>query len=883
MRTQLTQNQDEGRFSHTQLVPLSAPRPNGYKLNVSTHRFGSVPRRASMVLGTWILFDVLCGGTFARSGDSPQVLQRPRTLYGWEDGRGEDDRIKTSKERAWDVVAARDDVEFYSTREKLKRGGPGDHTGRCSATPMKRFYVTIADRGDRALYLVEAKKTNLVRYIEIAKECGWVRSDSFLLVDVPLEDSKSGIRKKVITLFDWRTVQSAQTEPADRERVFRDATLYGSPVRDMTHRRGGLNMAEFAYVFKQVEAGGEIWFFVSATFALPAVEHEIERPDWGWVPATAVVGWDTAEAVWPDWYRERAAHVYKDQTTLLDAVDQAGSVDGIMVRDVRFDQTDDTPRPPKRPIGGMMPHPIANLGRDLKPCVKRLVECARVVYVGALAFDQGPIETVRSWTGDGQTDGPSKTRQLMVRGKTIMQQAASNVNVVFVVDGTRSFQPFIRSVTQAISRLAKEESVIRDVLDEGAKLRFGVVVYRDDYAGARRIVSYQLTEGLLDLAHRVAQERATTHDRDNYDEALFCGLAEAGELLGKVPGSQDHLNVIVTVGDRKSVRGRNCCPKMTDAVKALGNASPMMTLALGLRHADADLVGFESDVREVFALAGTASGVWGTKRFGKDESAQMARYMRRKIVELATKVKAYGRELDRCITGVGCEKENTRPAPTEEVPPEAGLQDVRGYRMTPIVRGITIRRLMNEEGLTEEEARDVWDKIYNRHATIHVTGWALLTDKSRDQINPGPTVMRKVVLFDVDGVHDYSARLKELLDKTDYVEFIQTWSDTCGRVSEESDVFSRGACDRFKNGITQVKLHPLLGQSREEIRQWFGVTATQEKKQKARKAVEQILDTARKVHQTLESHKNSDDPNLWFKTGGGKGKKHLWLLQEELL
>ena len=835
-------------------------------------------QRSLMAFGSLLMITLLCAGSKAAPAahaiESTIVVPRPADLSGWEDARTE--RIPTSVHHVWDVYAARDDIEFYSDLEKLERGGPGDRITVCSTAPLKRFVVAEVDRARRAFRLVEGA-TQVIPYFVAKRHCEWARADDFLLVDAPAADENSGIRKKVITLSDWRMLKSTQFGSEDWTRVFQYATLYSRPKRDRRFRRGGLNMAEFAYVFKQVQTGDETWFFVSATSSLPVTQREIDRPTWGWVPKTAVIRWDTAEAVWPDWHRTRAAHVYATQTDLLRAVDRPDSVDGIIARDVRFEESDSAPRSPKRPIAGMMPHPIVNLGVDLNACRRRGIECARVIYIGALAFDGTPVERRGGLTDDGTVGDFDRTRELMDRGKEIMLRAASNVNVVFVIDGTQSFLPFIHSVTEAISVLAREVQVIREALDEGAKLRFGAVVYRDNYAGARRIVSYQLTEKLLELAHQVARERATAYDRDNYDEALFCGLTEAHKLIARVLGSQEHLNVVVTVGDRKSERGRDCGPTTSHAVRALSEVSPMMMLGLGVQHSDADLVGFERDIKNVFAQAGTENGVCEMRHFGENESAEMALFIQDKMTELVEKVRAYGREADRCIVGVGCANPSPRRSAIGSEQREPQMQDIRGYRMTPIVRGITINRLRVEAGLTAGEARDIWNKIHSRHATIHVVGWALLTDKRREN------VMRKVVLFDADGVHEYGARLKELIHQRDAVAFIEAWSDTCGRVTREADVFARGTCDRFRYGITQVGLHPLLRKSRSEIRAWFDVEASREQTRKAHKVIDKMDGAARTVLQRLESHKNSDDAALWFRASGGSEKKYIWLLQEELL
>jgi hypothetical protein len=142
--------------------------------------------------------------------------------------------------------------------------------------------------------------------------------------------------------------------------------------------------------------------------------------------------------------------------------------------------------------------------------------------------------------------------------------ALKGVDVLFLIDGTRSMGPRIAQAADRVRTLA-DELVAGNTGHSGNHFRFGYRIYRDRFADA---APWRCTNGVceglaLDRTDCDFDSAATASSRDKvvaglravktseeqadyYPEALFAGISQAIDDLG---GCDDRLKVLVVIGD----------------------------------------------------------------------------------------------------------------------------------------------------------------------------------------------------------------------------------------------------------------------------------------------------------------------------------------------
>lgn len=174
-------------------------------------------------------------------------------------------------------------------------------------------------------------------------------------------------------------------------------------------------------------------------------------------------------------------------------------------------------------------------------------------------------------------------------------QARNRVDVFFLIDGSRSMQPWI----DAIRGTAEQPGVVQAIIEalrrqiaEGASLRFGFRVYRDSVARGGDGIGEGLAlpgencrepdeigaddnrKAFLTGLRAVA---VTADDRDDYPENTFGGLMQA---LRDVRGCEDNTKVVFVIGDagynaaRQILRGHDAV-EVEDIAKRINARSAM--------------------------------------------------------------------------------------------------------------------------------------------------------------------------------------------------------------------------------------------------------------------------------------------------------------------
>jgi hypothetical protein len=144
-------------------------------------------------------------------------------------------------------------------------------------------------------------------------------------------------------------------------------------------------------------------------------------------------------------------------------------------------------------------------------------------------------------------DNPEYRRQAAQQRPDPERIAALGVDLVFVMDMTRSMQPYLDRTKAAVAAIA--EGVAEAGLAE--RLRFGLVGFRDDVEKApdleftRRNFTPELVDGAVFATLLEQDAKAATVSSPGYSEEVFAGIEEGLDSAWR----DNSLKVLVLVGD----------------------------------------------------------------------------------------------------------------------------------------------------------------------------------------------------------------------------------------------------------------------------------------------------------------------------------------------
>lgn len=149
-----------------------------------------------------------------------------------------------------------------------------------------------------------------------------------------------------------------------------------------------------------------------------------------------------------------------------------------------------------------------------------------------------------------------KTKDFMVEIRKMIAEQESrsrNINVVFVVDGTRSMRPYIESIRNAVL------NSVRKLHNSENNFKFGAVIYRD-YNQPNDDDCYELHELSDYFKFSKFMASVDTDDPACYNSTVSEGLYKGiGKVRSILKGRDIHLqtNVIILVGDAGDRYGSN--------------------------------------------------------------------------------------------------------------------------------------------------------------------------------------------------------------------------------------------------------------------------------------------------------------------------------------
>jgi len=436
---------------------------------------------------------------------SLQVYKNPEMLWDKEP------TDMTTYTSPWNVWAARGDLAVFNQPPAM-----GGRRTDVRVDFLQKFQVF--DKAGRYLLLGNP---------ETQEALGWADIQDLVILNQAFKDSQTTITHKAILVNKF---ESGDVDPRQINIV--EPLL--SPARNATKRGDRITILEFASIYqyhypKGAEAGKRLPDYVllgkSPTFSIwdQSGPSSINNIILGWVPLGRVLLWDTRQALEPNIKRKFPIFYFKSSSDLQsfynDPKPSPNEDKLVVIHDTR-DSIIRAALPPNAPR-----YPIRE-------------------------------ETV-DWTVIGipqASFGEMVEEAKVISGIESEMSSACQLDVVFVIDGTKSMMRYLRDAGIAAETvMEKIVGIKRDYGLGDLDLRFGVVVYRDYKDGDDVYDSARLTQNVATI--RSWLNGMTAKNNEVFDEnpeaffpeAMFQGLVRAAsDEIGWHEGST---KVIIQIGD----------------------------------------------------------------------------------------------------------------------------------------------------------------------------------------------------------------------------------------------------------------------------------------------------------------------------------------------
>lgn len=368
-------------------------------------------------------------------------------------------------------------------------------------------------------------------------ELGWVSLEDLLCTNRPIVDPNKGLEKKVYIKTEIRERQPG--EPAF-------VIAYPMPKKQCNDKCYKLSRFAMYFIVDQQDE----WLLL-------ADKYDVTRPLVGWVRKSDVYLWDTAYGLRPKdnlsivdkqgKNRDAVQCVYR---SLNDAINKHHCMPVLSGK--RWYQTN--MRMPLLDI-------VDRYGQHIPPTTiadSKNQGNSSEFYKVALSMP-GRGVTQKSKYGVGITAAQFNDSSIE---KTFVSM--KYIDVFFLIDGTKSMQPFIDMVrgkngdygiVQQIANTLRHDPNFKQ-----SKFRFGFRIYRDRYARKKELgdgfalraghcneLTHKDTDENLRLFHnKIANIQASVNDRDDYPENLFGGLKQA---LQDLRSCKKHTKLLFVIGD----------------------------------------------------------------------------------------------------------------------------------------------------------------------------------------------------------------------------------------------------------------------------------------------------------------------------------------------
>ena len=401
-----------------------------------------------------------------------------------------DPLFKEKISQCWVVYSDRADNVLYQDADGFATDKKLDYLDRCFVSDYKGSW----------LKLVDVKKRN---------ELGWIQASNLILTRNTLLNEKATTRKAMILMSAEELKGSNISSMSELFKKF-----YYQPTADMKYY-ANKEARDFKIYYVLKEVGGSVLLAHKDKISKDAIQ-ERENVS-GWIPKVNVTFWDhrvcleksvSARAV--NSYKDKIIPLYRYEDDLRSFLNNQVMDERKVVKTQKLTEELSDAYEMRMPI-------LNNIDEE----VKQVASIARL---------------------EGDVNNELESNKAQVKRKIIdIQRKMENVDIMFVIDGTKSmknyYSPVSRSVMNIID-LDKRQNA-------GNRLRFGLTIYRDYPDGSKAAEVLPLTSDYKKLINKLQTTVCGSADKD-LPEALYNGVIQGIKNGGFNP---KHNNVLVIIGD----------------------------------------------------------------------------------------------------------------------------------------------------------------------------------------------------------------------------------------------------------------------------------------------------------------------------------------------
>lgn len=338
---------------------------------------------------------------------------------------------------------------------------------------------------------------------------GWVRAEQLVLSNYALLNDL-GAPRKAMALISLSEDLTLEDLPTDMQKKY---DMYLDPAR----RKFNKSSKKFKIRFILKDNGGVK--LLSSTDKLQGSGTQVSGVVDGWMSNAQITEWNHRVCLEPssfsrsvEAYSGREIPVYPTQRDLnkhhnLGLLNTKGSILNNILRN-------------KRPNPYMMRMPIlTNFSEDQ--------------YGTKEVATVGRIDVAETGAKEANAEFQEELNELLKR-----QQS---VNILFVVDGTKSMSPYYKAVASSIEEVIRN----KELTGTQSTLRFGLAVYRDYADGEEAVEVESLTGNHQRIIDKLLRTECKSKDKDT-PEAQYHGIIEGVKKAGFIKGQS---NVVVLIGD----------------------------------------------------------------------------------------------------------------------------------------------------------------------------------------------------------------------------------------------------------------------------------------------------------------------------------------------
>ena len=383
------------------------------------------------------------------------------------------------------------------------------------------YYYVIEENGEFA-HIYKDENVQGRSLSKDAIDFGWIHKRELLLWNKCLVTSEYNINKKALIVNTVETIKGQDINDLNYVK-FRNA-----PSKNAGFTGNKSQMFEYYYVYKtDVDSEGNEWYLLSTADFIASINDREEIL--GWTNKNRLIDWDSRIAVEPNWEKEAQKErrskqqlvFWADKESCLKYFSSENSISDTM-------KIWDRDNLKKRANGSLPRFPLLQNPEIIQYENKEV----NILKAGIIGDVKNREETV--FSAENFSKVIDKITKKLIKKK--------NVNVFFVIDATKSMQPYFGSVKNAITKfMSKIEEK-----NSNNKFKFAVGIYRDISEGEEKAFKVKEFGNTKDVLNFLSNVKARDIHNYTFTESMFDGIINS---LYDSPVDADGTNFLIVIGD----------------------------------------------------------------------------------------------------------------------------------------------------------------------------------------------------------------------------------------------------------------------------------------------------------------------------------------------